>query len=114
MQGMRFELKTAEDRRKAFRELLRMILDDIAERGKTPTFHVVHIEKGGAVDNHYMTPVSLEPIDDRGSIGVWAQDFEFFLKLLLRLKNVIEVEYDPERPAVVFTYAEPEVASGRS
>jgi hypothetical protein len=79
MQGIRFELKTAEDRKKAFRELLKMILDDIAERGRIPTFHVVHVEKDGAVDNHYMTPVSLEPIDDRGRIGVWAQDFEFFL-----------------------------------
>jgi len=35
---------------------------------------------------------------------VWIQDFEFFLKLLLRLKKVVEVEYDHERPAVIFTY----------
>jgi hypothetical protein len=106
VQVMRFELRTVEDRRKAFRELLRMVLDDIAEKEKIPTFHVVHVEKDGSIDNHYMTPVSLEPVDDRGNIGVWAQDFEFFLKLLLRLKNIIEVEYDPERPAVIFTYAE--------
>jgi hypothetical protein len=101
-----FELRTAGDRRKAFRELFRVLLDDVAERGKIPTFHVVHIEKGGIISNHYMTPVSLEPVDDGGGVGVWIQDFEFFLKLLLKLGKVVEVEYDPGRPAVVFTYVE--------
>ena len=35
---------------------------------------------------------------------VWVQDFEFFLRLMLRLKRIVEVEYDPKRPAVIFTY----------
>jgi len=104
--GLRFELGSAEDRKKAFRELWRAILGDLA-RGRVPTYHVVVVEEGNEgteFADHYMTPVSLEPVDDRGSIGVWAQDFEFFLKLLLRLRNVVAVEYVPERPAVVFTY----------
>ena len=100
---MRFELKTPKDRKRAFREIWRLILNDIA-KGRIPTYHILHIEEDGSVDNHYMTPISLEPVNEKGDKMIWIQDFEFFLKLLLRLKRVVEVEYDPERPAVVFTY----------
>ena len=100
---MRFELNSIEDRKRAFREIWRLILNDIA-KGRIPTYHILHIEKDGTVDNHYMTPISLEPVNEKGDKMIWIQDFEFFLKLLLRLKRVVEVEYDPERPAVVFTY----------
>jgi len=47
-----------------------------------------------------MTSVSLES----GERVLWVQDFEFFLKLLLKQRAVKEVEYDPRRPAVIFTY----------
>ena len=100
---MRFELNSIEDRKRAFREIWRLILNDIA-KGRIPTYHILHIEEDGSVDNHYMTPISLELVDCKGRMMVWVEDFEFFLKLLLRLKKVVEVEYDPERPAVVFTY----------
>jgi hypothetical protein len=53
-----------------------------------------------------MTPISLEPVNEQGDRALWVQDFEFFLKLLLKLKSTIEVEYDHTRPAVVFTYIE--------
>ncbi|HID04951.1 MAG TPA: hypothetical protein EYP20_04005 [Aigarchaeota archaeon] len=102
---MRFELRTAEDRRRAFRELARLALQDLA-RGRVPTFHVVHVEGDGAADSHYMTPISLEPVDGEGSVAAFAQDLLFFLRLLLRLRRVVEAEYDPERPAIVFTYLE--------
>ena len=100
---MRFELNTVESRERAFTELWRLILGDIAE-GRIPTYHIVHVERDGSVGNHYMTPISLEPVDDQGNRMIWIQDFEFFLRLLLKLRRVIEVEYDPARPAVVFTY----------
>ena len=102
---MRFELKTIEDRRKAFRKIWKKVLNDVGN-GRIPTYHVLHIGKDGTVGNHYMTPISLEPVNERGDRMVWIQDFEFFLKLLLRLKRVVEVEYDSERPAVIFTYVE--------
>jgi len=100
---MRFKLKTIKDRKRAFKELWRLVLNDVG-KGRLPTFHILHIERDGTADNHYMTPISLEPVDEEGNKAVWIQDFGFFLKLLLRLKRVAEVEYDPERPAVVFTY----------
>ena len=100
---MRYKLRTVEDRKKAFKEIWSLVLEDLA-RGRIPTFHVLHIEEGGAADNHYMTPISLEPVDEKRSRAVFIQDFEFFLKLLLRLRRVVEVEYDPERPAIIFTY----------
>jgi len=102
---MKFELKTVEDRKKAFKELRRLVLNDVG-KGRLPTFHILHIERDGTVDNHYMTPISLEPVDEEGNKAVWVQDYEFFLKLLLKLKNVVEVEYDPNRPAIIFTYEE--------
>lgn len=102
---MRFELKTVEDRVRAFKEIWRLVLNDVG-RGRLPTYHILHIEKDGFIDNHYMTPISLEPVNKRGDRAVWVHDFEFFLKLLLRLKKVTEVEYDPKRPAVIFTYVE--------
>jgi len=102
---MKFELKTKEDRKRAYNELRKLILNDLGN-GRVPTFHVLHIESDGTTDNHYMTPISLEPVNKRGDKMIWVQDFEFFLKLLLRLKRVVEVEYDPKRPAVIFTYAE--------
>jgi hypothetical protein len=101
---VKFTLNTIEDRKRAFRELRKLVLSDIAN-GRIPTFHVVHIEDGLA-DNHYMTPVSLEPVDDQGNRVIWIQDFEFFLKLLLKLKGTIKVEYNHERPAVIFYYIE--------
>ena len=102
---MKFTLNTPRDRKRAYRELRRLVLEDIAS-GRVPTFHVVHIERDGCVDNHYMTPVSLEPVNEQGDRVLWVQDFMFFLKLLLKLKGTIEVEYDSKRPAVVFTYIE--------
>ena len=102
---MRFGLKTIEDRKRAYREIIRLIINDVIN-GRLPTFHVLHIKKDGTADNHYMTPISLEPVDKKGTKAVWVQDFEFFLKLLLRLKKVVEVEYDHERPTVIFTYEE--------
>jgi len=101
----KFELKTIEDRKRAFKEIWKLVLNDVG-RGRIPTYHILHIEKDGTADNHYMTPISLEPVNERGDRMIWVQDFEFFLKLLLRLKRVVEVEYDPKRPAVIFTYAE--------
>ncbi len=100
---MRFTLKTSEDRKRAFREIWRHILSDIAN-GRIPTYHILHLENDGSADNHYMTPISLRPVDEEGTRAVWVQDFEFFLKLLLRLKKVVEVEYNPEEPSIVFTY----------
>jgi len=102
---MKFELKTIRDRKKAFKELWRLILNDVG-KGRLPTFHILHIERDGTVDNHYMIPISLEPVDEKGNKAVWVQDYEFFLKLLLKLKNVVEVEYDLKRPAIIFTYEE--------
>ncbi|RLF08479.1 MAG: hypothetical protein DRJ60_00010 [Thermoprotei archaeon] len=102
---MKFELKTREDRMRAFKEIWRLVLNDVGN-GRLPTYHILHIERDGTVDNHYMTPISLEPVDDKGNKAVWVQDFEFFLKLLLSLRKVVEVEYDHERPAVIFTYSE--------
>jgi len=37
---------------------------------------------------------------------VWDRDFKFFLRLMLRLKRVVEVEYDDTRPAVIFTHTD--------
>ena len=110
LRRVRFELRRTKDRVKAFRQLRRIISDNLI-RGRIPTFHVLCISHDGTATNHYMTPVSLEPIDDRGSILVNLFDFEFFLKLMLRLKNVKEVEYDPSRPAIIFTYVGGEGAS---
>ena len=100
---MRFELKTIEDRKRAYGEIIKSIINDVIN-GRLPTFHVLHIRRDGTTDNHYMTPISLEPVNERGDRMLWIQDFGFFLKLMLRLKRVIEVEYDPKRPAVIFTY----------
>ncbi len=102
---MRFELKGKEDRKRAFKEIWKLVINDIG-RGRLPTYHVLRCEYDGVVSNHYMTPISLEPVDEKGNKAVWVEDFEFFLKLMLRLKNVVEVEYDSERPAVIFTYIE--------
>jgi len=102
---MKFELKTIRDRKKAFKELWRLILNDVG-KGRLPIFHILHIERDGTVDNHYMIPISLEPVDEKGNRAVWIQDFGFFLKLMLRLKRVIEVEYNPKRPAVIFIYVD--------
>ena len=103
--SIRFELKNREDRKRAFKKLRGLILNDIVN-GRIPTYHVLHIEEDGSADNHYMTPISLSPVDEGGTRAVWIQDFEFFLKLLLRLKRVVEVEYNPEEPSIVFTYIE--------
>jgi len=100
---MFYELNTLEDRMKAYDEIRKKILDDLI-KGRIPTFHFVVCDDEGTVVNHYMTPVSLEPVDDRGNKAVWVQDFEFFLKLFLRMKDVVQVEYDDRRPAVLFLY----------
>lgn len=105
MRRVRFELRHVKDRVKAFKHLRKIIANDLI-KGRIPTYHVFCISYDGTATNRYMTPVSLEPIDDKGSIEVNLFDFEFFLKLMLRLKNVKEVEYDPKRPAIIFTYIE--------
>jgi len=102
---VRFELNNIEDRKRAFTKLWRLILEDVAS-GRIPTFHIVRVNRDGDIYNHYMTPISLEPVDDQGNRAVWIHDFEFFLKLLLKLKGTIKVEYDHERPAVIFYYIE--------
>jgi len=98
-------LKTKEDRRKAYNKLRKLIINDLGN-GRIPTYHILHIERDGSANNHYMTPISLESVDKQGNKAAWVEDFEFFLKLLLSLKNVVEVEYDYKRPAVIFTYEE--------
>ena len=102
---MKFRLDSVEDRRRAYEKLVYFIARDIANR-RLPTFHVLHIGRDGSADNHYMTPVSLEPVNEKGGIAVWDRDFKFFLRLMLRLKRVVEVEYDDTRPAVIFTYTD--------
>ena len=102
---MKFRLRSVEDRRRAFKVLWERIIEDLC-RGRIPTYHILRVSDG-EVTNHYMIPTSLEPVDEEGSKMVWVEDFMFFLKLLLRLKGVVEVEYDPERPAVIFTYVVP-------
>jgi len=103
--GVRFKLNSARDRRRAYRKLAYFIARDIVSK-RLPTFHVLHLGRDGGVDNHYMTPVSLEPVNEKGDIAVWDRDFRFFLRLMLRLKRVVEVEYDDTRPAVIFTYTD--------
>ena len=100
---MEFVLDSAERRKRAFREIRKLILRDLT-RGRIPTYHILRISGDGDVSNHYMTPISLEPVNERGDKMMWVQDFEFFLKLFLRLKKVTRVEYDGRRPAVIFTY----------
>ena len=102
---MKFRLNSARDRRRAYRKLAYFIARDIVSK-RLPTFHVLHLMRDGGVDNHYMTPISLEPVDEHGKMAVWGSDFKFFLRLMLRLKKVVEVEYDDTRPAVIFTYAD--------
>ncbi|RLG50031.1 MAG: hypothetical protein DRN90_00210 [Thermoproteota archaeon] len=102
---MKIELRSAEDRKRAFREIWRLVLNDLG-KGRIPTYHILHIEEDGSADNHYMTPISLEPVNEKGDKMIWVQDFEFFLKLLLLLEKIVEVEYDPKRPAVIFTYVD--------
>jgi len=102
---MEFVLDSAERRKRAFREIRKLILRDLT-RGRIPTYHILRIDRDGVVSNYYMTPISLEPVNERGDKMIWVQDFEFFLKLLLRLKKVTRVEYDSRRPAVIFTYEE--------
>jgi len=102
---LKIELKSSDDRRKAFFAVRERILSDLVS-GRIPTFHVLHFEKDGSADNHYMTPISVEPVNDQGCKMIWIQDFEFWLKLLLKIKRVVNVEYDPSRPAVIFTYDE--------
>lgn len=102
--NVRIKLSDARSRRMAFRELSKIVLDDVAN-GRIPTYHILHV-KHSEVDNHYMTPMSFEPADESGSKAVWAGDFMFFLRLLLSLKKVVEVEYDSKRPAVIFTYVD--------
>ena len=102
---MKFELRTPEDRRRAYNTIMKLILNDLAQ-GRIPTYHILRLDEEGGAANHYMTPVSLEPVNVKGNRMIWVQDYEFFLRLLLRLKRVVEVAYDPGRPAVVFTYME--------
>jgi len=102
---MEFVLDSTVRRKRAFREIRRLILRDLT-RGRIPTYHILRINRDGDVSNHYMTPISLEPVNERGDKMIWVQDFEFFLKLFLRLKKVTRVEYDSRRPAVIFTYEE--------
>lgn len=100
-----FELKTVEDRRKAFATLSKRILRDVLD-GRIPTYHVLHFERNGSAHSHVMTPISLEPVDSQGRKVIFIQDFEFWLKFLLKNKNVTDVEYDPSRPAILFVYDE--------
>jgi len=102
---MEFVLDSAERRKRAFKVIRERMFRDIV-KGRIPTFHVLRINRDGVVSNHYMTPISLEPVNERGDKMIWVQDFEFFLKLFLRLKKVTRVEYDSRRPAVIFTYEE--------
>ncbi|RLG70638.1 MAG: hypothetical protein DRO23_13065 [Thermoprotei archaeon] len=102
---MLIELHTIEDRKKAFKIMWKKILKDLL-KGRIPTYHVLHFYKHGSVGNHYMTPISLEPVNKEGDRMVWINDFEFFLRLFLRLKRVTTVEYDEKRPAVIFYYEE--------
>jgi len=102
---MRFMLRTPEDRKRALREIWTVMLRDLT-LGRIPTFHVVRVCADGSIFNHYMTPISLKPIDRSRSKAMFYLDFYFFLKLMLRLKRVSSVRYDPERPAVIFMYYE--------
>ena len=102
---MRYKLRTIEDRKRTYREIIRLIINDVIN-GRLPTFHVLHIRRDDTADNHYMTPISLEPVDEKGNRALWIQDFGFLLKLMLRLKRVLEVEYNPKRPAVIFIYVD--------
>jgi len=101
--SVKFELKSKEDRREAYNRIKELIHRDLF-RKRIPTFHVFHVCYDGfdtVSDNHYMTPVSLEPVDERGAKML--NVFDFFLRLLISLKSTVEVEYDPNRPAVIFT-----------
>jgi len=103
--SVKFELKSKEDRREAYNRIKELIHRDLL-RKRIPTFHVLHVCYDGfdtVYDNHYMTPISLEPVDERGTKMLNVFDFDFFLRLLISLKSTTEVEYDPNRPAVIFT-----------
>lgn len=88
--NVKFEFKSVEDRKRAYKAIREFILKDLVN-GKIPMFHVFHIESDETVDNHYMTPISLEPVDEKGSRAVFVQDFEFSQKLLLRLKRLLRL-----------------------
>jgi len=102
MSGFDFylELNTVEDRKRAFEELRKIVLEELGS-GRIPTYHIVRIRRDGTAANHYVTPVSLELLED-GRIVAFHSDFEFLLELLLKLKEVKMVAYIKERPAVVF------------
>jgi len=98
-QVLRFDLSNRAD---AYRRLRELIHRDLANK-RIPTFQMVHICGSGDNDTHYMTPISFEPVDERGTRMANIFDFDFFLRLFLSLKSVVDVEYDPSRPAVIFT-----------
>ena len=106
---MKFELEG-----KSFKERLiiahkifeEKVLPDLMN-GRIPTYHIVHFEdtvEGSIVTNHYLTPLSLEPIDDKKNRMLWVQDFEFLLSMLLTDERVKRVEYNDERPAVIIDF----------
>ena len=105
---MKFDLTSKDvfERKKIAQLLLEKIVSFLM-KGKMVTFHVVHFEYdewGCTVDNHYMTPISLEPVDEKGNKMIWIQDFEFFLLLLLLDTRTHSVQFDEERPAVIFEF----------
>jgi hypothetical protein len=46
--NVKFTLNTPRDRKRAYRELRKLILNDIVE-GRVPTFHVVTLRETGAL-----------------------------------------------------------------
>ena len=102
---MRFNLEGKSFKERLFiarRIFEEKVVKDLLE-GRIPVYHILHFEDSG-VDNHYMTPISLEPVDKKGNKMIWLQDFEFFLYMFLTDKRVKMVEYDEKRPAVIFDF----------
>ena len=93
---MEFELRTMEDRKKAIIEIRSAMLRETL-KGKPPTFAFLHFSNDGTLDNHFMTPMPFEKIDEEGTRFMNVADIDFFLSVFLTMPNVSHVEYDPEK-----------------
>jgi len=100
--GMKFELKSKEDRIRAFKTVVLRLFEDIKKKKCLPYVHILYIDEHGSAFNRYL---ALYIVDGK---KVYVDPFsaEFVLKLLLRMKNVTEVEYDSDSCRVIMTFIE--------
>ncbi len=93
-----FELSDKESRKRAFRELRRVLEKELLN-GPLPYFCVVYANRYGEVSNHYMTPIALREVDGKYFISIF--DYEFFLKLFCRHPKVSNIRWDAEERCIV-------------